>query len=92
MPAMNKKSDIILPFPLAFTFTYRMNEFSQKISFRCTGLKPDCLMKVRSWAKKMFLALEIGNAEGQLILKANIDVFIWTKKRTKIFLYFCPSL
>ena len=37
MPAMNKKSDIILPFPLAFTFTYRMNEFSQKISFRCTG-------------------------------------------------------
>ena len=26
----------------------------------------------------------------QLISKANFEVFIWTKKRTKIFLYFCP--
>ena len=30
--------------------------------------------------------------KGQLISKANFEVFIWTKKRTKIFLYFCPSL
>ena len=29
--------------------------------------------------------------KGQLILKANFEVFIWTKNRTKIFLYFCPS-
>ena len=31
-------------------------------------------------------------AKGQLISKANFEVFIWTKKRTKIFLYFCPNL
>ena len=30
--------------------------------------------------------------KGQLISKANFEVFIWTKKQTKIFLYFCPSL
>ena len=29
--------------------------------------------------------------KGQLISKANFKVFIWTKKPTKIFLYFCPS-
>ena len=28
---------------------------------------------------------------GQLILKTNSKLFIWTKKPTKIFLYFCPS-
>ena len=31
-------------------------------------------------------------AKGQLISEWLLDVFIWTKKRTKIFLYFCPSL
>ena len=30
--------------------------------------------------------------EGQIISEWLLDVFIWTKKRTKIFLYFCPSL
>ena len=30
--------------------------------------------------------------KGQLISKANFEVFIWTKERTKIFLYFCPNL
>ena len=30
-------------------------------------------------------------AKGQLISEANFKVFIWTKNRTKIFLYFCPS-
>ena len=29
--------------------------------------------------------------KGQLISKANFNVFVWTKKSTKIFLYFCPS-
>ena len=29
--------------------------------------------------------------KGQLISKANFDVFIWTKNQTKILLYFCPS-
>ena len=29
--------------------------------------------------------------KGQLISKGNFLVFIWTKNRTKIFLYFCPS-
>ena len=30
--------------------------------------------------------------KGQLISKANLKLFFWTKKRTKIFLYLCPSL
>ena len=30
--------------------------------------------------------------KGQLILKANSTIFIWTKKRTKIFLYSCPKI
>ena len=30
--------------------------------------------------------------KGQLISKENFKVSIWTKKWTKIFLYFCPSL
>ena len=29
--------------------------------------------------------------KGQLISEWLLDVFIWTKKRTKTFLYFCPS-
>ena len=29
-------------------------------------------------------------AKGQIISKANFEVFIGTKNRTKIFLYFCP--
>ena len=29
--------------------------------------------------------------KGQLISKANFKVFIWTKKRRKLFLYFYPS-
>ena len=29
--------------------------------------------------------------KGQLISKADFTVFIWTKKPTKIFLFFCPS-
>ena len=29
--------------------------------------------------------------KGQIISKSNFKVFIWTKKWTKIFLYFCPS-
>ena len=31
------------------------------------------------------------HSKGQLISKANFKVFIWTKKPTKIFLYFCAS-
>ena len=30
--------------------------------------------------------------KGQLISKARFKVFIWTKNRMKIFLYFCPSV
>ena len=36
------------------------------------------------WARR-------GSAKGQLILKGLFAVFVWTKKQTKIFLYFCPS-
>ena len=31
-------------------------------------------------------------SKGQIISEWLLDVFSWTKKRTKIFLYFCPSL
>ena len=31
------------------------------------------------------------NPKGQIISEWLLDVFIWTKNRTKIFLYFCPS-
>ena len=30
-------------------------------------------------------------SKGQLISEWLLDAFIWTKKRTKIFLYFCPT-
>ena len=33
-----------------------------------------------------------GYFKGQIISEWLLDVFIWTKKRTKIFLYFCPSI
>ena len=31
------------------------------------------------------------DSKGQLISEWLLDVFVWTKKRTKIFLYFCPT-
>ena len=31
------------------------------------------------------------SVKAQLISKANFEVFIWTKKRTKIFFYSCPE-
>ena len=31
-------------------------------------------------------------AKGQLISKANFEIFIWTEKQTKKVLYFWPSL
>ena len=43
---------------------------------------------VESWQGNI-LSAEI---KGQLISKGLFKVFICTKKRTKIFLYFCPSL
>ena len=36
--------------------------------------------------------IHVWRDKGQLISKADMKVFIWTKKLTKIFLYFCPSL
>ena len=32
------------------------------------------------------------STKGQIISKANHTVFIWTKKRTKYFFYFCPKI
>ena len=58
---------------------------------------------LRNYAKKAFCStLYLSLAQnhwlyplsvykGQLISKANYKVFIWTKKPTNIFLYFCPS-
>ena len=34
----------------------------------------------------------LGCSKGQLILEWLLDAFIWTKKRTEILMYFCPSL
>ena len=39
---------------------------------------------------KYYIARQSGR--GQLISKPNFELIIWTKKRTKIFFYFCPSL
>ena len=36
--------------------------------------------------------LRLESVEGQLISQAHFEVYIWTKKQTKIFFYFCPSL
>ena len=36
------------------------------------------------------ISYRTAEAKGQLISKANFKLFIWTKKLTKIFLYFCP--
>ena len=50
-------------------------------------------------AQDSYLALFFGDlsqsekfwwSKGQIISKANFEVFIWTKNWTKIFLYFCP--
>ena len=41
--------------------------------------------------EKRFMKLHLAFSKGQLILKVNFKVFIWIKKTTKIFLYFCPS-
>ena len=41
--------------------------------------------------KKVTICQVLVTAEGQLISKANVQVFIWTEKQTKLFLYFCPS-
>ena len=46
-----------------------------------------CWMRARYWSDYTY-----GSCKGQLISKANFEVFIWTEKRTKIFVYFCPSL
>ena len=57
--------------------------------------------KFHAWVKKCILAIFQKSADwldwpcpvkGQLISEWLFDVFIWTKKRTKIFLYFCPAL
>ena len=60
--------------------------------FLAIGGQLSCLDHVvvrPSWTLKK----EGGGAKpdkGQIISKANFEVFIWTKNRTKIFLYFCP--
>ena len=44
-----------------------------------------------SISKNIKISLNLVTFKGQLILKAKYKVFIWTKNRMKIFLYFCPS-
>ena len=61
----------------------RINEQAQFIDKFVGSL----LQKIREtiWCIRYLLKV------GQLISKANFEVFTWTKKWTKIFLYFCPS-
>ena len=40
---------------------------------------------------RAFLHISV-HIKGQLISKAKFEVFKWSKKQMKIFLYFCPSL
>ena len=45
----------------------------------------------QAWLRVLF-KIWLFVSKGQLISKADMKVFIWTKNSTKIFLYFCPSL
>jgi hypothetical protein len=52
-------------------------------------------LEVKSQVKILNIVIDRSSGiyfKGQLISKANFEVFIWTKKQTKIFLYICPSL
>ena len=51
-----------------------------------------CTMGFKKIEVAFALAFLKNCTKGQLISKANFEVFIWTKKRMKIFLYFCPGL
>ena len=44
------------------------------------------------WEEADFSPNSDYSTKGQIISEWLLDVFIWTKKRTKIFLCFCPSL
>ena len=64
------------------------------LSFIC-GLTASQIreLKLKNLYKvKCYGILKMAGYKGQLISKELFKVFICTKKRTKIFLYFCPSL
>ena len=86
-------------------FNGRPNEFCAFLMLHFTLVITKKISVIDKWAFEnewafdstfLFLSNELsyGNlpAKGQLISKANFEVFIWTLKWTRLFLYFCPSL
>ena len=49
------------------------------------------LVKPRQKMAETLRLVKIEATKGQIILKANFEVFIWTKNRTKTYLYFCST-
>ena len=90
-------------FMATMTFSVDSKFFSNlQRSWRCWWLKYNVGSALESsWTKVFRLELSLlstalfrkdnDSFKGQLISKANFKVFIWTKKPTKTFLYFCPS-
>ena len=72
------------PIPHTVRSLYKRVWIGSKISFL-----HHLLQSVRVVAQ-VTLSAKVPLAKGQIILKANFEVFIRTKNRTKIFLYFCP--
>ena len=67
----------------------RRNRVRKIKFFSIKGLTPLCNGQYEiSWRK----TTSMDPTKGQLISKADSKLSIWTKKPTKIFLYFCPSL
>ena len=75
-------------------------KLTTKKSFRVEKLHKTQICTIHPQIKLYFISYKSESSrpwagtrpKGQLISKANFEVFIWTKKRAKIFLYFCPSL
>ena len=79
---MTAKSPFEINWPLERKKVHRVNGLYE--IWRHTNLRIFCLFD--------FVARYIQTqSKGQLISEWLLDVFIWTKKQTKIFLYFCPK-
>ena len=64
-------------------------------NYRATENESFIIWAVRAWSFGVPFVIRVfscSTTKGQIISEWLLDVFIWTKTRTKIFLYFCPSL
>ena len=64
----------------------RYKEYLVKISDRISKMQQQKSFKLIVQEQQ----LRSRGVKGQVISKANFEVFIYTKNRTKIFFYFCP--